>query len=101
MFGLLKIIRIIELRLNVFYFYSYLFFSHAIYSDSILSFFYSFQSLPHQTPIVPAPLLPFPYKKEQTSQGYQPNKSYQGAIRLGTNSYFKEKQGNVIEGKGS
>lgn len=88
MFGLLQIIRIIELRLNAVLFYLYLF-SHSIYPDSILPFLYSFQSLPHQIPIVPTPLLPFPFKKRTDLPRISLNISYQGEIRLGTKSYFK------------
>ena len=96
MFGLLQMMRIIEVRQNAFYYFYLL--SHSIYPDSIIPFLYSFQSLPPPNPHCPITTASFSLqkKKQQTSQGYQPNKSYQGAIILGTNSYFKaiQDQGN-------
>lgn len=50
-------------------------------------------------PNLPCPPTPpqFPLRKGQASQGYQPNKAYQGVIRLGTCPGIKAEQADRSE----
>ena len=60
---------------------------------------FSFQDpLPH-TQIHPS--FSVSLQKRQASQGYQPNMTYQVAIRLSTSHHIKAGQGNPLGGKGS
>ena len=62
-------------------------------------YFTSRLQFPLNAPLLPTPL--FLFRKWQDSQGYQPNMSYQVAIRLGTSPHIKAGQGNPVGGKGS
>ena len=79
-------------------------FSCALHPDHSFPFLPSLQflSCPHPPPLASrSTTLPFPFRKEQVSQGYQLNISQTFIIRLGTNPHIKAGFSNPVRRKGT